>query len=307
MILGRRRLLRGLGAIAAGSTAPAARAAGGPPHDFSFEEQELEVPGERLARRVLLLVPPGPASVRGLVVLFHGLGETVSERVGIRAWLDRYGLLPAARRLCGALPLRPEAEVKSPLLTEERVTELEAKLAARPFAGFAVACPFTPNVFRQPSTAQALDRYATWLADGVLPEIRRRLALPAGPRSIGVDGVSLGGYVSLEVFLRRPEMFGAVGALQAAVGPNLVPSYAARFRQAFDRVGTRPLRIASSTWDNERKASEELVARLRKAGVPTTVDISPGGHDQRFLSEVGTLELLYHYDRVLPPGPPKAP
>jgi hypothetical protein len=296
--------MRGFGALALGLSARPALGGTGD-RDFAFDEHVLDVPGEKLARRCLLLVPLGAASVRGVVVLFHGLGETGSEALGIRAWADRYGLLDAARRLAGAAPMRSEG--KPVLLTDERMAELREKLANQPFQGFAVACPFTPNVFRQPSTAEALDRYSGWMVDGVLPEIRRRLALPAGPGAICVDGVSLGGYVSLEVFLRRPDAFGAVGALQAAVGVNLADNYAARFRQAFDRVGERPLRIASSSWDPERAASDRLVKALRARNVPTTVDVSPGGHDQRFLREVGTLELLYHYDRILPRLPPHAP
>ncbi|HSU41551.1 MAG TPA: hypothetical protein VLJ38_18365, partial [Polyangiaceae bacterium] len=178
-------------------------------------------------------------------------------------------------------------------------------LAAEPYRGIAVACPYTPNVFRQPSTPLALDRYAAWIADGLLPELRKILPLPEGPSAIGVDGVSLGGYVSLEVFLRRPEAFGAVGALQAAIGENLTDYYATRFKAALDRVGPRPLRIATTAWDKERPTSERLVARLRAHDVPVTLDNSPGGHDQGFLREAGSLELLYYYDRTLPRAPRK--
>jgi enterochelin esterase-like enzyme len=136
--------------------------------------------------------------------------------------------------------------------------------------------------------------------DGVLPEVRKSLQLPDGPSAIGVDGVSLGGYVSLEVFLRRPEAFGAVGALQAAIGANLTDYYAQRFKHALERVGRRPLRIATSAWDNERAASVAFAQRLRAHEVPVTFASSPGGHDQGFLREVGSLELLYYYDRTLP-------
>jgi poly(3-hydroxybutyrate) depolymerase len=296
--LARRRLLLGLAALASGFAAQPARAAAG-----GYDEHELDVPGEKLARRCLVLVPSSGQGVRRLLVLFHGLAETSSEPVGIRAWADRYGLVTAAGRL--ANPPVTRTVTQPTLLTEERLAELNAALAADPFQGLAIACPYTPNVFRQPSTPAALDRYAEWVADGVLPEARKLLSLPSGARAIGVDGVSLGGYVSLEVFLRRPDAFGAVGALQAAIGESLCDAYALRFEQAFARAGARPLRIATSAWDPERPASERLVKKLRARGLEVTFSSPPGGHDQGFLRENGSLELLFYYDRTLPHGGPR--
>jgi acetyl esterase/lipase len=285
----------GLGALA--STLPVLHSQAGP-LPLTFGERELEVPGEKLARRCLLLVPAAPEATRRVVVLFHGLAETSSEAVGIRAWADRYGLVAAAARLQN--PPVARTVTQPVLLTDARLGELNRALAADPYRGLAVACPYTPNVFRQPSTPLALDRYSAWLADGLLPEIRKILPLVEGPSAVAVDGVSLGGYVSLEVFLRRPEVFGAVGALQAAIGDNLADYYATRFKAALERVGPRPLRIATTAWDKERPTSEHLAARLRAHGVPVTLDTSPGGHDQGFLREAGSLELLYYYDRTLP-------
>jgi hypothetical protein len=296
-MLNRRRVLLGLGTFASGLGATGARAAAPP---VTYSERLLEVPGERLARRCLLLVPSTPEAVRRVVVLFHGLAETSSEPVGIRAWADRYGLVEAASRLANPPVTRT---VSMPvLLTDERLAELNGALANEPFHGLAVACPFTPNVFRQPSTPAALDSYADWIADGVLPELRKALTLPSGASAIGVDGVSLGGFVSLEVFLRRPEAFGSVGALQAAIGEGQCDAYATRFERAFARVGPRPLRIATSAWDPERPTSERLAKRLRARGITLTLAAPPGGHDQGFLRESGSLELLYYYDRMLPRG-----
>jgi len=295
-------LLLGLGAFGAlgfglgeqrAFAAPVPAALGG-----DFDEVELDVPGERLARRCLLLVPRSGAD--RVVVLFHGLGETTSEAVGIRAWADRYGLVAAAARLRQPPIVRTLPDVT--FLTDERLAELNAELARDPFRGVALACPFTPNVFKQPSTAGALDRYATWVVDGLLPELRARLRLRGDVGAVGVDGVSLGGFVSLEVFLRRPEAFGAAGTTQGAFGSNLVGGYAERMRAAFERVGTRPFRIATSSWDKGREASVRLSKELAKRGVAAMLAVSPGPHDQRWLREVASLELLLHYDRALRAG-----
>jgi pimeloyl-ACP methyl ester carboxylesterase len=299
--LDRRQLMVALGALA--GTFGAVRAGVASEPGSPFEERVLEVPGEKLARRCLLLLPRGPAATTRVLVLFHGLGETTSEQLGIRAWADRYGLVRAAERL-GAPPVTRTLP-GVPLLTEARLAELNDELARQPFRGLAVACPFTPNMFRQPSTA--LDHYAAWVAEALLPEVRRELGLGAEGGTFAVDGVSLGGYVSLEVFLRKPEVFAAAGATQGAFGANLADAYAARFERAFTSVGPRSLRIATSEWDSTRSASERLVTKLGARGIRATLALSPGGHDQRFLREVGSLELLHHYDRALPAPTVKRP
>ena len=46
-------------------------------------------------------------------------------------------------------------------LTDTRLAELDRELERAPFRGFAIACPFTPNVFRAGPTAAVLDRYAS--------------------------------------------------------------------------------------------------------------------------------------------------
>jgi hypothetical protein len=267
-----------------------------------FEERELEIPGERLARRCLLLLPRAPSGRERVLLLFHGLGETGSQSLGIRAWADRYGLVEAHARLSSPPVARTLPDAK--FLTDERLQALNQALLAAPFRGLALVCPFTPNVFRQPSTPAALDRYAAWIVDGVLPLVARELGRSNEGLAPAVDGVSLGGYVSLEVFLRRPERFAAVGSTQGAFRVPLAEMYAARLAKAFASVGRRPVRVATSGWDGGRAASERLARRLRERGIEATLSVPPGPHDQRWLREVGSLELLHHYDQTLGRGAP---
>lgn len=232
-----------------------------------------------------------------MLVLLHGLGETKSEELGIRAWTDRYGLCAADERL--RQPPVKRILTDAVYLTDARLSELGTELERAPYRGCAVACPYTPNVFRAGPTA--LDRYAKWLVDRLVPAVRRELDVDA--LSIGLDGVSLGGYASLEVFLRRPEAFASVGSLQGAIGPATVEGYVGRIERAFATSGRRPLRIATSSWDPGRKANEKLAERLEKRGIPAALSVPPGPHDQRFLREAGTLELLLWHDRALPERP----
>jgi len=281
--------------LAGGALALAGSSNAGAPSEL--EEHELEIPGERLARRCLLLTPPASADRNRVLLLCHGLGETSSEGLGVRAFADRYGLLSCYRRLRAPPVTRTMKD--APFLTDARLRTLNDALGTAPFRGFSIACPFTPNVFRQPSTAAALDRYAGWLVDAVVPAIAKRLGRAPADLVTAIDGVSLGGYVALEVFLRRPRAFAAVGSTQGAFGVPLADAYAARFERAFGDTGPRPLRVATSEWDGGRKASERLVRELGKKGIEARLSISPGPHDQRWLREVGTLDLLFDYDRVL--------
>jgi hypothetical protein len=291
--LGRRQALLGAtalcGSLVSGQTAAAGAC-------DVFEARTLEVPGEKLATRCQLLVPKELARPRRVLVLLHGLGETTSEALGIRAWTDRYGLCDAHRRLRRPPVRRTLSDAV--YLTDERILELERELGRTAFAGFAIACPFTPNVFRAGPTAAVLDRYAAWLVERLLPTLEQELGARAP--SVGLDGVSLGGFIALEVFLRRPGAFATVGSLQAAIGAGRVASYATRFERVFETHGRKPLRIATSGSDSGRATNEKLAAELVKRGIPVTLSVPPGPHDQRFLREAGTLELLLWHDRELP-------
>jgi dienelactone hydrolase len=121
---------------------------------------------------------------------------------------------------------------------------------------------------------------------------------------VALDGVSLGGYLALEVFCRRPEAFGAWGAVQGAFGAARAASYADRLASAVQRAvqrSQRPVRLHIETTDGDvfREGSTLLGARLNDAGVACELSVLPGQHDQVFLREAGTLEMLLWHDRGL--------
>ena len=293
MTLGRRQACFGSAALFASLVgAPSAGAA----ECAGFETRTLEIPGEKLARRCRLLVPRDGSRPRRVLVLLHGLGETKSETLGLGAWTERYGLCEAYERLQKP-PVR-RTLTDAVYLTDSRLAELDRELDRAAFRGFAIACPFTPNVFRAGPTATVLDRYATWLVEGVVPALARELG--TDKLRVGLDGVSLGGFAALEVFLRRPEAFASIGSLQGAFSEHLADAYIPRIERAFAASGRRPLRIATSSWDPGRAANERLVERLAKRDIHATLSVPPGPHDQRFLREAGSLELLLWHDRALP-------
>lgn len=262
-----------------------------------LEAHDLQVPGQRsLARRALVLAPrhsTGKARLRALVLL-HGLGETGNEELGLRAWAELYGLIAAYERL-----RRPPIErtlPKAGYLTDERRAELNRSLAERPFEGLLLICPVTPNPYKPGPAERILDDYTAWLFDSLLPAVRERVAPFA---TLGIDGCSLGGYAALEVFLRRPSAFATLGSVQGAFGEARAEQYAARIAQALDGKRPLPIHLETSSQDPYRKANELLARRLGERGVSATLRVPPGPHNQPWLREIGTLEMLLWHDRHL--------
>jgi len=262
-----------------------------------LEARELELPGDRaLGRRMMLAIPRDlPAGERRpLLVLLHGLGETGDERMGARAWLERYGLATSYARLSRAPVARTS---KRPDLTEEHLRALNEELRRAPFRGFVIACPYTPNVNKASNPKAALDGYARWIAEVVVPRARSDAPVATDASNVALDGCSLGGYVALEVFTRRPEIFGAIGVVQAAIGAYRAPGYAERIAAIVAAHGPRGVHVETSTDDPFRAANEALAAELDKQRVPRDAIVLPGPHDQPWLREVGTLEMLRWHDR----------
>lgn len=243
-----------------------------------------------------MLVTPAsvdPTQKLSVVVLLHGRGEANSLRDGAYAWVERYGLVTAYDRLT-----RPPVQrvSRARYFTDAHVIAVNASLARRPFRGFAMLCPYTPNVASASSPSQALDAYGRWLVDVVLP--RAQVEVPELDReAITIDGCSMGGYVGLEVFLRHPSVFRAWGSVQMAIGAHRVEGYADRLAQTIARVGARPVHIETSEGDPFRNANVALATALRRRSVPHELVVLPGPHDQPWLREVGTLEMLLWHDR----------
>ncbi len=271
------------------------------PPDFRVLDLALEG-DKRLASRVTILVPNHLAKDEKvpLLVLLHGLGETWDQGVGAFAWVERYGLGTAYARLRRPPVTRTSRQVS--LLPDARLAELNASLAAQPFRGLAIACPYTPNVAKLPDPAAALDRYADWIADIVVARARKEAPVHADAAHTSIDGVSLGGYLGIEVFFRRPDVFGALGVVQSAMNTLKVPVYAekiAAIHAAAVKAGRQPpsVHIETSTSDPMQALNRALSNDLTRRGVANDFVVLPGQHDQTFLREAGTMEMLLWHDR----------
>jgi pimeloyl-ACP methyl ester carboxylesterase len=244
------------------------------------------------AHRFTLVVPRylQPEQRLPLLVCLHGLGETGDERAGAYAFFERYGTGLAWQRM-----KRPPVERvgKRGEWTDERLAEVNAELEARPFRGFAIACPHMP----MPEGPPFHDAYARWIEERLLPRVRREVPTIETPERTYLCGVSLGGYVSLEVLVRLPHVFGAWGGVQTAIANGNAAVYAEKLGAAWQGKN-RPILALTSTQDTWRSSSEALVAALNAKKIPSTYRVIPGPHDQPWLKEAGMIEALLWFDRL---------
>jgi hypothetical protein len=284
------------GAAAAGvadpSGAPSGAEAGLDLSDLSLAGS-LSKSGARWERQARLLLPIGTQPTR-LLILLHGRGEAGEARLALRAWSHLYGLMDAHRRL-GHPPV--DAILESPRIASSRLERINAELQARPFAGLAVVCPITPNPADYKDRPALFDAYADWLTGVLVPAVRQRV--PSLGTALGLDGCSMGGYVALEVFLRKATHFSSFGTVQSAIGAWRVPQYARGVQQVLQAGHGAKLHLLTSTHDPFRPANEQLSRALHTQGTPHQLDVIEGAHDQAWLRQIGTLEMLHWHDRNL--------
>jgi pimeloyl-ACP methyl ester carboxylesterase len=260
-------------------------------HDFAFDRTWPFV------HRAMVLAPTHlPADTKvPVLVLLHGLGEAKEGHAsGTFAWLDRYGAGSSYARLRSP-PLASVEKRKD--LTDDRATTLNAELAARPFGGLVLVCPFTPNVWSFKSTEMALDKLTEFITGDLMSRVGREIAV-ADTTRVGLDGCSLGGFVALEVFARKAERFATVGVVQPAISSRGVPRYADVIAAAL-RNAPLGVHVESSKADPYLRVSQELVDALGTRSVTADFIAPPGPHDQPFLRDVGTLEMLLWHDKAL--------
>lgn len=275
-----------------------ARAATPVSADFTQHDLTLDA-DRRIARRALVLAPAHlPAGTKlPVLVLLHGLGETGNELLGIHAWGERYGAVRAHERL-----RRPPVEKlypKNPWFSDAAIEKVNAALAERSYRGLVLVCPVTPNPHKVGPAPKTLDRYADFIEQTLLPAVYAKVPCLKGPEHTGLDGCSLGGYVGVEVFLRKPKLFGTFGGVQAAFNVPSALRYAKRIAELVKEVGPRSIRAGTSSEDPYRKANEAFAKELGKLGVKSELSVPKGPHNQPWLREVGTLEMLLWHERRL--------
>ncbi|MEM9188375.1 MAG: alpha/beta hydrolase-fold protein [Myxococcota bacterium] len=230
-----------------------------------------------------------------VVIALHGQGEA---RRGIArgslGWNVDYRLPDAygafSRRRLSTFDFRS-------FVTPRHLSAINSRLRTAPFGGVMVVTPYTPDFLSQPDS-EALARYGDWLAGDLLEAVRAEFDGAARTRrGTGIDGVSLGGMVSLHVGFAHPEAFGAVGAIQPAIGGQ-IPTLRDRAAEA-QKSQPQAVRLLTSEFDHLRETTERFSGSLCQVDVPHRLLVLPGRHDYAFNRGPGALELLRFAEEVL--------
>jgi hypothetical protein len=232
-----------------------------------------------------------------VLIALHGRGETLKgpER-GARGWIDDYALVKAMERL-----RHPPLAVRDfeGFVASERLEALNAALAGAPYAGLIVACPYLPDVLsgEEPFTrAPPLTRF---LVDTLIPKLYSDTPATGTAATTGIDGVSLGGRGAIAVGFARPEAFGSVGSLQAALDVKNADEVALRARRALEKNPQLRLRLVTSSEDYYLPALRVISSALRHSNVRHDFLVTRGPHDYAWNRGPGAYEMLLFHDRVL--------
>jgi enterochelin esterase-like enzyme len=275
-----------------------------PAGKLAAEERTWSFPQSSVGRMSVVVVVPerAPDERFPVLIAFHGRGETLKgpER-GARGWVDDYALGRAAERLAHPPLVADDFEgfVEAP-----RLDALNRALGAVPYRGLIVVCPYLPDLLSSDDPFAQAPRLATFLVDELIPKINSETPALATPAATGIDGVSLGGRAALSVGLLRPEAFGAVASLQAALEPQNASDLTARAQRAIAKNPGLRLRLLTSSGDYYLATLAAIHGALNAGKVPHDYLVVSGPHDYAFNRGPGALEMLAYHDRVLRGSPP---
>lgn len=232
-----------------------------------------------------------------VLIALHGRGETLKgpER-GARGWVDDYALTKAVERLRKPPLVARDFEG---FVEAERLRALNGALGAVPYGGLVVACPYLPDILRGEEPFTSAPPLTRFLVETLLPKLYAETPAIGSAHATGIDGVSLGGRGAIAVGLARPDAFGSVGSLQAALDSKNAGEVVARARRALEKNPKLRLRLVTSSEDYYLPALRTIASALRHAGVPHDFVVTRGPHDYAWNRGPGAYEMLLFHDRVL--------
>jgi pimeloyl-ACP methyl ester carboxylesterase len=261
---------------------------GGAWKDVAFKSTPDTPEGERA-----MVYVPNDAKDLGVLVALHGRGESGNGLgVGAQAWPKDYELDRLNQRLH-----RPPLVAKDLLdvVKPERLAKINEALAAEAYRGMTIACPYAP--YQAAVGSAEVAPFLKFVIDQLLPRARAEGGAKATREATGIDGVSMGGRLALLMGLTRPDIFGAVGALQPAVNAEEAEMWS-RMAQKAMKEHPLKLKLVTSEQDFFRDHVKAIAARLQADGVPHELAVLPGAHGYTFNRGAGGVEMLLWHDRV---------
>jgi iron(III)-salmochelin esterase len=248
---------------------------------------------------VVISIPAGtdPTKRYPVLVALHGRGESLKgSRRGARGWFDDYDLGRAMARL--RTPPLGKRDFQG-YVSDERLRQINRSLVGQPYAGLIVVCPFLPDVLRRENAFKEAEPLAAFIVDVLLPRVYAKTPAIGTAATTGIDGVSLGGRAALLVGFSRPQAFGAIEALQAAIDGTEVERFVELGARAVADNPRLIFRLLTSDQDHFLGVNQRLSAELLSRGVKHRYLSVLGTHSYRFNRGPGSIEMLLYHDRVL--------
>ena len=290
---------RGITLEQKGATAGPAMSGESGDRTLPAEERTWSFENTPVGRMSVVVVLPerSPYSKWPVLITMHGRGEALKgpER-GARGWIDDYDLLKAIRRV--RTPPLTREDFKN-FVKESRRARLNNALAEKPWRGFIIVCPYTPDMLTGDDPFGKAEPLARFLVDELLPRVYRETPAIGTVETTGIDGVSWGGRAALSVGLLRPRAFGVIGGQQAAFHNDKAFEIADRARRARAVNPKLLFRMLTSDEDVFLGPDTAIAEAMHAAGVPVYFDVVTGPHDYDFNRGPGAIELLLFHDRVL--------
>lgn len=262
--------------------------------------RRLEVPAPWGTERVLVTFPRRgdrlehpPGERYPVVVALHGRGESVRPERAHLGWATHYRLPDAFEALMNGRLSR--ASYRG-FVRDEHLAYVNESLRERPFRGVMVVTPYIPDVAGEPLGSERMREVGDWLSGPLLAAVRERFEGAARTREgTGIDGVSMGGRVALEVGLTHSGAFGSVGGIQPAIRGT-----EAELAELAARAPHPPrIHLLSSDDDPFLGATRRMSSALAEHRITHTLSVVPGPHDYAFNRGPAGIEMLLFHDRAL--------
>jgi enterochelin esterase family protein len=180
----------------------------------------------------------------------------------------------------GRLNLDPDGEMRTAVVLDNLIHREEMPVTIGVFVD-----PGEPNN-RNTEYDAFDDRYATFLLDEIVPQVRERYQVADDPERWAIAGGSSGGSCAFTVAWHRPDRFRRVlsfiGSFAQLRGGNVYP-------ELIRETPRKPLRVFLQTatrdlnWDkpelNWFSANLQVAAALAERGYDLRVVVGDGGHD----------------------------
>ena len=103
-------------------------------------------------------------------------------------------------------------------------------------------------------------------------------------------------WTALEAFLRHSDAYSTLGMVQGAFGVSFAPAFAQR---AAEVAAKKRIYVATSSCDPYQKLNHIFARELLKRQADVSYVERKGPHNQDWLRQIGTLDLLIWHERVL--------